>query len=200
MKKKNFHPKILFLIHFSASFIIILSGTILFTYTFSNQYWNRVGLVLMFTAIGLMILLVAINPISVITIDYANKEVLSSIKFYKDQEICIPFDSITRVYTYDYMYDSELLISEINSKKYPKTTLVIEQAFNKVYIPLKFFDDQTIRALVEELQNVKVYAWVNQKHWCFLSSVYCFARSHSYINTPLIIKIRRWQPLLWRLM
>jgi hypothetical protein len=80
----------------------------------------------MFTAIGLMILLVAINPISVITIDYANKEVLSSIKFYKDQEICIPFDSITRVYTYDYMYDSELLISEINSKKYPKTTLVIE--------------------------------------------------------------------------
>ena len=158
MEKKNFHPKILFLIHFSASFIIILSGTILFTYTFSNQYWDRIGLVLMFTAIGLMILLVAINPISVITIDYANKEVLSSIKFYKDQEICIPFDSITRVYTYDYMYDSELLISEINSKKYPKTTLVIEQAFNKVYIPLKFFDDQTIRALVDELQNVKVYA------------------------------------------
>ena len=59
---------------------------------------------------------------------------------------------------YDYMYDSELLISEINSKKYPKTTLVIEQAFNKVYIPLKFFDNQTIRALVDELQNVKVYA------------------------------------------
>ena len=86
-----------------------------------------------------------------ITIDYINKEVLSKIKFNKTENACIPFDSIIDVY----IYNSDQLRNEIKLKKYPVETLVIKQRYNKVYIPLKYFDKKTIEVLIEELKNVR---------------------------------------------
>lgn len=151
MEEKHFNRIFITFIIYIISIVLLLSGTILFIYTFSIESWEVVGVSLVIFTLGLMILAIAINKSNEITIDYKNKEVLSYIKFNNKDKFCIPFDSIINVY----IYNEEQLKKEIKLKKYPKEILIIERKYHKEFIPLKWFKKETINLLKEELFKVR---------------------------------------------
>ena len=151
MVSKKYNRKIISVILYAISFIVISTSTFLLVHTLSCGHWKLVSVALLFLANGLIVLLVAINRDNDITIDYTNKEVLSNIKFDKTANICVPFDSIINVY----ICNSNQINNEIQSKKHPSQTLVIEQRGRKVNISLKLFDKNTVNALVEDLLKVR---------------------------------------------
>ena len=76
------------------------------------------------------------------------------IKFDENKAICIPFDAIVNVY----IYNADQLKRVLKLKKYPAKTLVIEKTYSKEYISLQFFDEDTIHALIKELQKARGFA------------------------------------------
>lgn len=151
MAAKNFNRKNVLLIYLLVGFIILSVSVFLLIYAISFGYWDRVGLALLLSAMGLMALIGAANKENDIIIDYAKKEVLSNIKFDEKETICVPFDSIVNVY----VYNADQLRRELKLKKYPPKALVIMQSDSKVYIPLKGFDEETIHQLLGELRKVR---------------------------------------------
>ena len=107
---------------------------------------------LLIIANGLILLLIFINKDADIKIDYINKEITSNVKLDKKKNICIPFDSIVDIH----IYDSEKLKNDIRLKKYPKQALVIQQMYNKVYIPLNLFSNKTIEELFNEIKRIRL--------------------------------------------
>lgn len=152
MGTKHFNRRILLFLGFGIGFILLLSGIALFIHTLSSDNWSFASIPLFLLVAGSVALLLIINKENDITIDYTNKEVRSSeIKFDGKATVCIPFDAIVDIF----IYDSDQLKKEIKLKRYPSQVLVVEKKEDKAYIPLTFFDEATIRTLIEELQKVK---------------------------------------------
>jgi len=131
-------------------FILIAGSTVLLIYTLSGGHWQGVGVALILFALSLTSLIGILNKNHDVIIDYTNKKVKSNLKFGKKESVSFSFESINNIY----IYQADQLKKEIKLKKYPAQTLVIEKRNNKAYIPLKFFDEETIRTLIEELQKV----------------------------------------------
>lgn len=151
MTEKCFNRKIITMIFYIVSICLFLISIPLLVYTISIKSWSFVGLSLLGIAFGLMVLAVAVNRGNDVVINYENKEVISNIKFNNKENLCIPFDSIINVYE----INDEKLKKEIKLKKYPKRVLVIERNYYKEYIPLKWFDEETVKLLKEELLKVR---------------------------------------------
>ncbi len=81
-------------------FILIVGSIALLIYTLSGGHWQGVSTALTLFALSLISLSGVINKKHDVTIDYANKEVRSNLKFGKKESFCIPFDSIVSVYIY----------------------------------------------------------------------------------------------------
>ena len=148
---KYFNRKILFRILYALIIILIAVSTALLIYTFSIENWSAVGMSLVLFSIAIMALLGILDKNHDIIIDYTNKKVSSNLKFGKKESYCISFESIVSIY----IYRADQLKKEVSLKKYPAQTLVIEKRNDKAYIPLKFFDEETIRALIAELQKAR---------------------------------------------
>ncbi|MBR5187921.1 MAG: hypothetical protein IKW18_05570 [Clostridia bacterium] len=151
MEIKHFNRKPLFRVLYVLIIVLIAASTALLIYTFLIENWSAVGGSLILFSIGMMALLGILDKNHDIIIDYTNKEVRSNLKFGKKESYCIPFESIVSIY----IYRADQLKKEVQLKKYPAQTLVIEKRNDKAYIPLKFFDEETIRALMEELQKAR---------------------------------------------
>ncbi len=151
MTEKYFNRKLLTMIFYIASICLFLISIPLLVFTISIKSWSFVGFSLLVIAFGLMILAIAVNRGNDIVINYENKEVMCNIKFNNKENLCIPFDSIINVYE----INDEKLKKEIKLKKYPKRVLVIERNYYKEYIPLNWFDDDTVKLLKEELLKVR---------------------------------------------
>ena len=151
MTEKYFNRKTITMIFYIVSVCLFLISIPLLVFTISIKSWSFVGLPLLGIAFGLMILAVAVNRGNDVVIDYDNKEVISNIKFNNKENLCIPFDSIINVYE----INDDKLQKEIKLKKYPKRILVIERNYYKEYIPLTWFDDDTIKLMKEELLKVR---------------------------------------------
>ena len=156
MVEKCFNRKTITMIFYIVSICLFLISIPLLVYIISIKSWSFVGLSLLGIAFGLMVLAVAVNRGNDVVINYENKEVISNIKFNNKENLCIPFDSIINVYE----INDEKLKKEIKLKKYPKRVLVIERNYYKEYIPLKWFDEETVKlfpraaqGLVEDIQN-----------------------------------------------
>lgn len=151
MVSKKYNRRIVSVILYTVGFVIISVSICLLAVALSCAAWKMVGAAMLVSAIGLTVLQGAVNKSDDITIDYANKEVLSNIKLDKRENICVPFDSIVDVY----ICDSEQMRKEVKRRKYPPKALVIVQSWNKVYISLKHFDEKTVNALLEDLRKVR---------------------------------------------
>lgn len=151
---KYFNRKMLFRILYALIIIFIAASTALLIYTFLIENWSAVGMSLVLFSISMMALLGILDKNHDIIIDYTNKEVRSNLKFGKKESFCVPFDAIVSVT----VYSADQLKNEIKLKKYPAQTLVIEKRNDKAYIPLKFFDEETIRNLIDELQKARAGA------------------------------------------
>ena len=151
MEIRYFNRKILFRILYTLIIIFIAASTALLIYTFSLENWLSVGMSLVLFSISIMALLGILDKNHDIIIDYTNKEVRSNLKFGKKESFSFSFESINNIY----IYQADQLKKEIKLKKYPAQTLVIEKRNDKAYIPLKFFDEETIQALIEELQKAR---------------------------------------------
>ena len=151
MTEKYFNRKTITMIFYIVSVCLFLISIPLLVFTISIKSWSFVGLSLLGIAFGLMILAVAMNRGNDVVINYDNKEVISNIKFNNKENLCIPFDSIINVYE----INDDKLQKEIKLKKYPKRILVIERNYYKEYIPLTWFDDDTIKLMKEELLKVR---------------------------------------------
>ena len=151
METKNFNRKPLFRMVYALIFILIAGSIALLIYMLSSGRWQEVDAALALFALSLMSLSGVINKKHDLTIDYTNKEVRSNLKFGKKESFCVPFDSIAGVY----IYRADQLKNEIKLKKYPAQTLVIEKKYTKEYIPLKFFDAETVQTFIKELQKVR---------------------------------------------
>ena len=151
MTEKYFNRKTITMIFYIVSVCLFLISIPLLVFTISIKSWSFVGLSLLGVAFGLMILAVAVNRGNDVVINYDNKEVISNIKFNNKGNLCIPFDSIINVYE----INDDKLQKEIKLKKYPKRILVIERNYYKEYIPLTWFDDNTIKLMKEELLKVR---------------------------------------------
>lgn len=151
METKKFNRKFLFRELYGGICLVLLISIALVVFTISCGYWNVVGITLVVLALMLMLMMGVFNRDSDITIDYVKRVVRSNIKFDDNRTICVPFESILSVY----IYNADQLKREIKLKKYPKKTLVIEKAHGKEYISLKFFDEETIRDLIRELQKAR---------------------------------------------
>ena len=151
MTEKYFNRKTITMIFYIVSVCLFLISISLLVFTISIKSWSFVGLPLLGIAFGLMILAVAVNRGNDVVINYDNKEVISNIKFNNKDNLCIPFDSIINVYE----INDDKLQKEIKLKKYPKRILVIERNYYKEYIPLTWFDDDTIKLMKEELLKVR---------------------------------------------
>lgn len=148
---KYFNRKLLFRILYALIMILIAVSTALLIYTFLIENWSSVGMSLMLFSIGIMALLGIRDKNHDIIIDYTNKEVTSNLKFGKKESFSLSFESIDNIY----IYHADQLKKEVQLKKYPAQTLVIEKRNDKAYIPLKFFDEETIRNLMDELQKAR---------------------------------------------
>jgi len=137
-------------------FILIAGSTVLLIYTLSGGHWQGVSAALTLFALSLISLSGVINKKHDVTIDYANKEVRSNLKFGKKESFCVPFDAIVSVT----VYSADQLKNEIELKKYPARTLVIEKKSAKEYIPLNFFDEETVQTFIKELQKVREAVWI----------------------------------------
>lgn len=151
METKKFNRKFFFRTLYGGICLALLISVVFVVYTISYGYWNVVGITLLVLALVLMLMIGVFNQDSDITVDYAKREVRSNIKFDENRTICIPFESIAGVY----IYNADQLKREIKLKKYPQKTMVIEKAHSKEYISLKFFDEETIRDLIRELQKAR---------------------------------------------
>lgn len=151
MAEKCFNRKTITMIFYIVSVCLFLIIIPLLIFTISIKSWSFVGLSLLGIAFGLMVLAVAVNRGNDVVINYENKEVISNIKFNNKENLCIPFDSIINVYE----INDEKLKKEIKLKKYPKRVLVIERNYYKEYIPLKWFDEETVKLFKEELLKVR---------------------------------------------
>lgn len=154
METKNFNRKFFCRELYVGICLILLISVALVVYTIASDYWNVVGITLIILALVLMLILGMFNREGDIIVDYVKREVRSNIKFDENQTICIPFDAIVNVY----VYNADQLKKAIKLKKYPPKTLVIEKTYSKEYISLKFFDEETIRALIKELQKARGFA------------------------------------------
>ena len=150
METKTFNRKFFCRECYGGIGLILLITVALVVYTILRGYWNVAGIALTVFALVLVLIMGIFNREDDITVDYVTREVRSNIKL-DEKTICIPFDSIGNVY----VYDADQLKKEVKLKKYPPKTLVIEKAYNKAYIPLRFFDEETIRALIRELQKAR---------------------------------------------
>ena len=151
MEIKHFNRKPLFRVLYVLIIVLIAASTALLIYTFLIENWSAVGTSLLLFSGGMMALLGILDKNHDIIIDYTNKEVRSNLKFGKKESFCVPFDSIAGVY----IYRADQLKNEIKLKKYPAQTLVIEKKYTKEYIPLKFFDAETVQTFIKELQKVR---------------------------------------------
>lgn len=151
MAEKCFNRKTITMIFYIVSVCLFLISISLLVFTISIKSWSFVGLSLLGIAFGLIVLAVAVNRGNDVVINYENKEVISNIKFNNKENFCIPFDSIINVYE----INDEKLKKELKLKKYPKRVLVIERNYYKEYIPLKWFDEETVKLLKEELLKVR---------------------------------------------
>ena len=151
MEIKYFNRKRLFRILYALIIIFIAVSTALLIYTFSIENWSAVGMALVLFSLGMMALLGILDKNHDVIIDYTNKTVTSNLKFGKKESFSLSFESIDNIY----IYHADQLKKEVQLKKYPTQTLVIEKKYTKEYIPLKFFDEETIRALMEELQKAR---------------------------------------------
>lgn len=155
METKNFNRKPLFRMVYALIFILIASSIALLIYMLSSGRWQEVDAALELFSLSLICLSGVINKKHDLTIDYTNKEVRSNLKFGKKESCCIPFDAISGVY----IYRADQLKNEIQLKKYPPQTLVIEKKYTKKYtkeyIPLKFFDAETVQTFIKELEKVR---------------------------------------------
>ena len=151
MEIKYFNRKRLFRILYALIIIFIAVSTALLIYTFSIENWSAVGMALVLFSLGMMALLGIRDKNHDVVIDYTNKKVRSNLKFGKKESFSLSFESIDNIY----IYHADQLKKEVQLKKYPARTLVIEKRNDKAYIPLKFFDEETIRALIEELQKAR---------------------------------------------
>ena len=151
MELKYFNRKRLFRILYLLIIIFIAVSTALLIYTFSLENWSAVGMALVLFSLGMMALLGILDKNHDVVIDYTNKKVRSNLKFGKKESFSLSFESIDNIY----IYHADQLKKEVQLKKYPARTLVIEKRNDKVYIPLKFFDEETIRALIEELEKAR---------------------------------------------
>ena len=151
METKTFNRKFLLRELYGGICLAFLVSLALVVYAISSGYWNNVGATLLVLATVLMFMIGIFNRDSDITVDYVNREVRSNIKFDDSRTICVPFESVAGVY----VYNADQLKREIKLKKYPPKTLVIEKAHSKEYISLKFFDEETIRDLIRELQKAR---------------------------------------------
>ena len=149
--EKTFNRNILFYILYTLDFVFILFSVAAMIYVFSSDLWRVACLPLLCFGIGLIALFSLINKKDDVIIDETYKKVRSNIKFRKQESFCISFDSIVSVT----VYSADRLKNEINLKRYPANTLVIEKKHGKEYIPLKFFDEKTILSLIKELQKVR---------------------------------------------
>ena len=151
MEKKTFNRRFFCWECYGGIGLILLISIAWVVYTIFRGYWNVVGITLTVLVLVLGLIMSIFDRECDITVDYVNREVRSNVKFDKNMPICVPFDSIVNVY----IYNADQLKKVIKSKKYPPKTLVIEKAYNKAYIPLRFFDEKTIRALIHELQKAR---------------------------------------------
>ena len=154
METKNFNRKFFCRELYGGICLVLLISVALVIYTIASGYWNVVGTTLLVLALVLMLMMGIFNREGDIIVDYVKREVRSNIKFDENQTICIPFDAIVNVY----VYNADQLKKAIKLKKYPPKTLVIEKTYSKEYISLKFFDEETIRALIKELQKARGFA------------------------------------------
>ena len=154
MEIKYFNRKRLFRILYALIIIFIAVSTALLIYTFSIENWSAVGMALVLFSLGMMALLGIRDKNHDVVIDYTNKKVRSNLKFGKKESFSLSFESIDNIY----IYHADQLKKEVQLKKYPARTLVIEKRNDKVYIPLKFFDEETIRNLMDELQKARAGA------------------------------------------
>ena len=153
METKNFNRKILRRILYGVSIFALLISAASVAYTITAGYWRSgVGVALMFLMAAVLVAMGAVNmDDDEITVDYDKRVICSKIKFDQNQVICVPFGSVTGVY----IYNADQLKREIKLKKYPPKTLVIEKTYGKEYISLKFFDEETIQALIKELKKAR---------------------------------------------
>ena len=151
MEIKYFNRKRLFRILYALIIIFIAVSTALLIYTFSIENWSTVGMALVLFSLGMMALLGIRDKNHDVVIDYTNKKVRSNLKFGKKESFSLSFESIDNIY----IYHADQLKKEVQLKKYPARTLVIEKRNDKAYIPLKFFDEETVRVLIKELQKAR---------------------------------------------
>lgn len=151
MEKQCFNRKKLIRLLYATAFVLISVGTAMLIYTLSNGYWQGVSASLLFLAPSLVVLYATINKENDVIIDYNEKEIQSNIKFGKKESFHVYFSSIVNIA----VYSADQLKNEIQLKKYPANALVIETSFNKEYISLTFFDEETVLALINELQKAR---------------------------------------------
>lgn len=151
MKEKYYNRKSITYIMYTISFIFLLVGIIILFNIIEKESWKYISLPLIIISLGLMALACAVNRGNCVIIDYNNKEVISNIPFNKKNQLCIPFDAIIDAY----IINDIQLSKEIRLKKYPKKILVIKRQYYNEYIPLKWFNDNVIDSLLNELIKVR---------------------------------------------
>jgi hypothetical protein len=154
METKNFNRKFFCRELYGGICLVLLISVAFVVYAIASGYWNVVGTTLLVLALVLMLMMGIFNREGDIIVDYVKREVRSNIKFDENKEICIPFDAIVNVY----IYNADQLKRVLKLKKYPAKTLVIEKTYSKEYISLQFFDEDTIHALIKELQKARGFA------------------------------------------
>lgn len=152
MKNLYFNQNKLVIVFYIISIVLIVLGGCFSIYTIIIESWKLVGMTLLVSAIGLLLLIGIFNKHNDVIINYENKEVTVNIKFNRKEKLCIPFDSIINVY----VYNSEQLKQDIKIKKYPKQTIVIERKYNKEFISIDWFIKKDIDSLVKELLKVRL--------------------------------------------
>jgi len=149
MNKKFFNRKNIFLYHFLGSITVMIISVIIFLITYEIKSWRFLGASLTFFSVGLLEFTgYVINREHDIIIDYDKKEIISNSNLNKNGQNIIQFNSIVDAYIYN-VYQ---LKDELQLKKYPKETLVIEKKYHqKEYIPLNKFDENVKEELLIEL-------------------------------------------------
>jgi len=149
MNKKFFNRKNIFLYHFLGSITVMIISVIIFLITYEIKSWRFLGASLTFFSVGLLEFTgYVINREHDIIIDYDKKEIISNSNLNKNGQNIIQFNSIVDAY----IYNEYQLKDELQLKKYPKETLVIEKKYHqKEYIPLNKFDENVKEELLIEL-------------------------------------------------
>lgn len=146
MKKKVFNKKMIYIILYSISFLLVIGGVSWLLNTFNNDFIN-LGYALLSISDGLILLIVIINKRDDIIINYETREFISNVK----EEICIPLNSIVDFYLYDFIKISP----DTKIKRNSNLKLVIEETNQKFYISLKHFNRKTICKIIKELENAR---------------------------------------------